>query len=220
VRLNVATIGDFVWSDLDGDGVQDAGEPGIGGVTLALWSDAGGAPGSIVMTTTTDAAGAYLFNVAPGSYFVDVTDAGGVLADKALTSGPNSKSDPFGPLTVTAGEAYRSADFGYAIACAPTKAAIGGTVWLDADRNGQLDAGEAGLAGVSVCATPLGYPGSICAQTDSAGAYRLCVPKHTYLVAPITVPAGLTRGSISFRMPLVCLPGQKYLDLNFNFFKP
>ena len=34
-------IGDFVWLDLDGDGVQDAGEPGLGGVTVEL-RDSGG----------------------------------------------------------------------------------------------------------------------------------------------------------------------------------
>ena len=29
-------IGDFVWNDLDQDGVQDAGEPGINGVVVHL----------------------------------------------------------------------------------------------------------------------------------------------------------------------------------------
>ncbi len=40
-------IGDFVWNDLNGDGVQDAGEPGINGVTVALTQ------GSTTITTTT-----------------------------------------------------------------------------------------------------------------------------------------------------------------------
>jgi len=30
------TIGDFVWKDLNGNGVQDAGEPGLPGVTVTL----------------------------------------------------------------------------------------------------------------------------------------------------------------------------------------
>ncbi len=35
-----ATIGDFIWADLDGDGVQDTGEVGISGVTVKLTSAA------------------------------------------------------------------------------------------------------------------------------------------------------------------------------------
>ncbi|MCB9296615.1 MAG: hypothetical protein H6559_26400 [Lewinellaceae bacterium] len=34
-----AFIGDFVWQDTDGDGIQDAGEPGIPGVTVNLYAD-------------------------------------------------------------------------------------------------------------------------------------------------------------------------------------
>ena len=30
-------IGDFVWYDADGDGIQDVGEPGIANVTLDLY---------------------------------------------------------------------------------------------------------------------------------------------------------------------------------------
>ena len=33
-------IGNFVWDDLDQDGRQDAGEPGIAGVTVQLWNSA------------------------------------------------------------------------------------------------------------------------------------------------------------------------------------
>ena len=49
-----ATVGDLVWHDLDGDGVRDAGEPGIAGVVLELRDGRG----AIVDTATTDAAGA------------------------------------------------------------------------------------------------------------------------------------------------------------------
>ena len=36
-----ASIGDFIWLDANGDGVQDAGEPGLPGVVVRLL-DAGG----------------------------------------------------------------------------------------------------------------------------------------------------------------------------------
>lgn len=34
-------IGDFVWKDTDGDGIQDTGEPGISGVELNLYLNNG-----------------------------------------------------------------------------------------------------------------------------------------------------------------------------------
>jgi hypothetical protein len=34
-------LADFVWEDIDGDGVQDAGEPGIENVTVTLQDDNG-----------------------------------------------------------------------------------------------------------------------------------------------------------------------------------
>lgn len=44
-----ASIGDFVWNDLDGDGVQDAGEAGVEGVRVVLL-DGQGAPLADVLT--------------------------------------------------------------------------------------------------------------------------------------------------------------------------
>jgi len=52
-----ASIGDFVWDDVNDDGVQDAGETGFDGVTLTLSLD-----GSPVDTATTAGGGAYLFS--------------------------------------------------------------------------------------------------------------------------------------------------------------
>lgn len=56
-----ASLGDWVWEDLDQNGVQDSGEPGITGVTVTLHGPAG------IMTTTTDSTGYYTFpNLLPG----------------------------------------------------------------------------------------------------------------------------------------------------------
>jgi SdrD B-like domain/Secretion system C-terminal sorting domain len=52
-------IGNRVWKDIDGDGIQDANEPGIAGVTINLYNDAGTA---LLATTTTDANGNWYFN--------------------------------------------------------------------------------------------------------------------------------------------------------------
>lgn len=54
-------IGDFVWNDLDSDGKQDAGEPGISNVVVTLFNSANVA----IMSTVTDAKGAYFFSSVP-----------------------------------------------------------------------------------------------------------------------------------------------------------
>ena len=59
-------MGDRVWHDLNANGVQDAGEAGVGGVTVQLMQGS-----SMVATTSTDSTGKYLFgNVAAGTYTV------------------------------------------------------------------------------------------------------------------------------------------------------
>jgi gliding motility-associated-like protein len=70
-----STIGDMVWEDINGDGVQDGGEPGIIGVTVSLLYDIGGAvtgtDGNPILDQVTDASGNYQFMlVPPGDYQV------------------------------------------------------------------------------------------------------------------------------------------------------
>ncbi|MCU0467967.1 MAG: hypothetical protein MUF58_05145, partial [Arcicella sp.] len=50
-------IGNRIWRDFDRDGIQDAGEPGITGITVQLYR-----AGTLVGTTATDANGEYYFN--------------------------------------------------------------------------------------------------------------------------------------------------------------
>ncbi|MGH1505188.1 MAG: SdrD B-like domain-containing protein, partial [Acidimicrobiales bacterium] len=53
----LGTIGDTVYSDENGDGVDDAVEPGLAGVTVELLNGAG----TVIASTATDAAGNYTF---------------------------------------------------------------------------------------------------------------------------------------------------------------
>lgn len=112
-----ASIGDFVWNDLNGDGVQDGGtETGIDGVTLDLYQDVNGdgmidAGDILLKTTTTASGGAYDFiELSPGDYLVDVTDTGSVLGGSVNTT----SNDPLA-ITVTKGQDYNDADFGYQV---------------------------------------------------------------------------------------------------------
>jgi hypothetical protein len=60
-----SSLGDFVWEDLNENGLQDAGEPGVAGVVVELFRNL---PFPI-MTTTTDANGRYSFtDLTPGLY--------------------------------------------------------------------------------------------------------------------------------------------------------
>jgi hypothetical protein len=63
------TIGDFVWLDVDGDGIQRPGEPGIEGVVVTLEDELG----QSLAQATTDADGKYFFGgLCAGIYFVEV----------------------------------------------------------------------------------------------------------------------------------------------------
>src|SRR5207249_1929902 len=91
------SIGDCVWNDLNNNGVQDAGEPGLNGVTIDLLDSTGQAALDItnqpITTTTannptTGAAGYYQFaNLPPGSYLVQfVAPAGYVFSPQGTAS--------------------------------------------------------------------------------------------------------------------------------------
>ena len=60
-----ASLGDFVWEDLNANGLQDVGELGVADVTVQLWQM--GAVDILVASTATDAYGHYTFNDVPSS---------------------------------------------------------------------------------------------------------------------------------------------------------
>ncbi len=75
------TIGDKVWDDKDGDGVQDSGESGIPGVTVQLYNSSN----VLVATATTNSSGKYSFTgLTSGTYTVKV-----VVLDGRLRRAPD-----------------------------------------------------------------------------------------------------------------------------------
>ncbi len=95
---------------------------------------------------------------------------------------------------------------------------IAGTVWLDGDGDGLRGADEPGIAGVQVCARPVGRTGPYCATTDDNGAYEIPVPiQVTFLVAPVNPPAGMTRTTRGFYLPVSLVKGEQFIYADFGF---
>ncbi|HKK76036.1 MAG TPA: GEVED domain-containing protein, partial [Saprospiraceae bacterium] len=118
-----AKLGDFVWFDLNKNGIQDAGEPGIPGVELTLTATIDGVP--FTATTTTDNNGMYMF---PGllpdeTYTITVTQPNNYQATPGETNietgdpANDSDADPTtgmtGTVTLVAGENEPDVDFGF-----------------------------------------------------------------------------------------------------------
>ena len=141
-----SSVGNFVWNDLDADGVQDANEPGIPGVTVVL-SDTNG---NVLQTTTTDANGFYTFVASCStSYNVSVVTPTGFIPTSTLQGGDPNLDSNVSPTLVTLGsnEHRTDIDFGFIAAC---QGLIGDFVWQDLNRNGVQDAGEPGIYHVKV----------------------------------------------------------------------
>jgi Flp pilus assembly protein TadG len=83
-------VGDLVWSDVNNNGQQDAGEAGIAGVEMELYATG---LTQIVAKSVTNAGGQYVFeNLPPGSYEVKVA-AGNFGAGKPLEGASYATSD-------------------------------------------------------------------------------------------------------------------------------
>ena len=146
-----SALGNFVWHDLDGDGVQDNGEPGIENVRVTLFNS----NGFVVGFQFTDSNGFYLFDeLTPGEYYVSFeTPNGFTLTDSNRGNNDNSDSDvdsSNGPGTTATtfldpAETDLSWDAGYYL-CTP----VGDYVWLDANSNNRQDNSENGINGVRV----------------------------------------------------------------------
>ncbi len=126
LRAAPVEIGNRTWLDLDGDGIQDAGEPSIIGVTVELWAaDEDGNPtgDAPIATKITDGSGTYYFRSdvdgfnATGDYVVVFKPGttGNVALNWHDTPVPNGFVEPIWPqVTFTdqgAGDVDPSVEF-------------------------------------------------------------------------------------------------------------
>lgn len=198
---NGASIAGRVWLDVDNDGVVDAGETGIANVSVVLTgTDQTGAP--VNLTTTTGPDGTYSFTgLVAGNYTVtEPTQPTGTLNGRTVAgSAAGTPSAPaVVPSTINAialgvNQAATGYNFGEI-----QPASVSGRVYHDHDDDGRIDAGETGIAGVTITLTGNaddGRPVSLTTVTDANGAYAfLDVRPGTYTVTEPTQPANTTNG--------------------------
>ena len=174
-----ASVGDKVWMDVNRDGLQDADESAMPGVTVTLTRADGSAvtdaSGNPVAAVTTDANGKYVFeNLLPGDYTVTFTNPAGYEAtisdagdDRGLDSNGSSAS-----VSLAQGQDDATVDYGLV-----GTGVIGDQLFVDVNQSGgdALDAGDKPLAGVKVTLVWTG-PGGITrtyeTTTDADGKYR------------------------------------------------
>ena len=131
------SIADRVWFDVNTNGVQDPGEPGIAGVTVNLF-----AAGLVKGSAVTDADGNFIFSGLPnGNFTITIEDVDGKLIGFGTTAAAQS-----GTFAVAlAGADVSGVHFGY-----NAPGSIGDTLWSDDDADGFQDPGESGILGVAV----------------------------------------------------------------------
>jgi hypothetical protein len=164
-ELFPAKVSGFAYVDANNNGVKDAGEQPIAGVTVAL----GGAAN---LTTTTNGSGFYQFsNLLPGTYtlleahptnFLDGTDVIG-------TQGGTMANDAMSAITLNSGTVGINNNFGELV-----PASLSGFVYADVNNNGVKEGGETPIPGVLITLTvfsDLG-PSTQTRTTDGTGFYQ------------------------------------------------
>ncbi len=93
-----AKIGDYTWLDVNMNGIQDAGEPAIAGISVTLSGTS--ADGQVVSgSTLTDADGMYMFVVPPGTYKVTFAPPAGYQFSPPDQGGDDALDSDADPAT-------------------------------------------------------------------------------------------------------------------------
>lgn len=200
-----------VFFDLNNNGVQDSGDTGIGGVDIRLTGrDDQGTP--VDTTVKTNADGSFNFEgLRPGTYtLIEPTQPAGTAQgkttagqlDSTKTSSGNASNGAAPESSKIAnidlskpGDSSSDNLFGEV----PTNSGISGKVWLDANNDGVVDAGEDGIAGVELELTGTDINGNpiapVTVTTGADGSYTfLDLPPGTYKVVEKQQPAGTNDG--------------------------
>ena len=224
----------LVFNDINGNGVQDSGEPTMSGVhfTLQLLPPPPSPPGSVIQTAISDSHGGFVFDQVPfGQYQV---------AEQIPAGFQVTTPSPTGVTVVSLDAANRTVKVLFGNQA--LGASISGHKFNDANGNGVMDPGENGVSGVTIVLSS-GTPGQgtpVMTTTDSNGDFTFTnVPPGTYTVSEVlppgfaqTVPGGAGTVSVTLAQGesktgllfgnqavaggTASISGLKYLDLNKN----
>ena len=196
-----SSIAGRVWRDADDDGVIDAGETLLAGVTIELTgTDVAG--NAVTRSVVTDANGNYAFTgLPPGTYQVRQptqptgTVNGRTIAGSAAGTPSVVATVPstIGGIVLGANVAAVNYDFGELPA-----GTIGGAVYSDTNDNGQRDVGEAGFGGQTIALTgtdDLGASVNLTTQTAPDGSFSFSgLRPGTYTLTQPAQPADSVPG--------------------------
>ena len=183
-----ASVGNFVWFDANKNGIQDADEAGVPGVTVTL-TDGAGNPvidldGNPVEPVPTDANGKYEFtnlmpnvdrivaNAGEENYKVVFTVPAGYSATTSNAGDPEKDSNGAdSSVTLAQGQNDETVDLGLV-----ADGTIGDTLFWDVDNSGGSEPSGADkpLVGVTVTltyTTPAGVEKTLTTVTDADGHY-------------------------------------------------
>ena len=180
--IALSCIGDYVWKDLDGDGIQDDSEEGIEGIIISLVDESSG---EVLTQTQTDASGYYQFcDLYPGDYHLVFTTPFDCIPTFQNSGDGSNDSDPdetgkTGTITLQGGETVDNIDAGFLV---PAK--VGNQVWVDSGPDvNVLDNGDFGLLGVVVTIYDSSTDEIIDQVTsDDFGRYLFCVKPGEYYI--------------------------------------
>lgn len=146
-----SSVGNFIFDDLNKNGIQDNGEPGMGDVTVKLLD----CNGNMLLQKQSASDGYYYFNgLAAGCYKVGfVLPAGYTFSPKnvgnaLLDSNPDPATGVSDAVQLATNQGDNSVDAG--MIAQTNSGTIVGTSWYDADNNGIQDASEVPFAAVIV----------------------------------------------------------------------
>lgn len=227
--LQPVELGDFAWVDENGNGRQDSGEPGLGGVTVQVYN----ASNAVLATVTSTVAGAYRFaDLMPGVYTVAFTPPAGYLFTTPDAGPDDTDSDPLpgtnctAAYTLTSGQAVTTADAGFY-----QVAAIAGHVWLDVNGNGVAEAVDTnGIADATITLLDAASNGVATTVTTASGAFsftnlppgsytvvqtppQVCLPTTPVSVG-VTVASGATGTAAFLDLPVFSIGNHVFEDVD------
>ncbi|MCC9601882.1 carboxypeptidase regulatory-like domain-containing protein [Stieleria sp. JC731] len=200
------SISGSVWLDNNLDSVWQPGEAGLADVELTLLAaDNSGQYKDTGYRVRTDAGGHYSFDrslgLMPGNYQILETQPSGLFSVAAIpgrvegiATGSAIGLDVLSSIEIPLGDSD-AVEMNFAEAEA---ASIGGYVYRDNNDNGIREAGETGIAGVTIRIVPVvtvGDQDAVTTVTLSDGSYYVSnLSPGTYEIFEVTQPAGLIDG--------------------------